>query len=223
VLAVAYRNVESRDAYSANDEADLILVGYLAFVDPPRPDMAATIAALKNDGVQLKIVTGDNELVSRHLCEQVGINTAGIVLGSEIERMTDAALQHVVEESTVFARVSPAQKSRIILALKHRSHIVGYLGDGINDAPSLHAADVGISVDGAADVARDAAEIILVERGLDVLHAGIVEGRKASGNVLKYLLIGTSSNFGNMLNMAGASLFLPFLPMMHTGTSFDVI
>jgi Mg2+-importing ATPase len=216
VLAVAYRDVESRDAYSADDESELVLAGYLAFADPPRADTAMTVAALRQDGVQLKIVTGDNELVTRRVCEQVGIDGSGVVLGCEIERMTDAALQHVVEEATVFARVSPAQKNRIILALKHRSHVVGYLGDGINDAPSLHAADVGISVDGAADVARDAAEIILVEPGLNVLHTGILEGRKASGNVLKYLLMGTSSNFGNMLSMAGASLFLPFLPMLPT-------
>jgi magnesium-translocating P-type ATPase len=216
VLAVAYRNIEHRDIYSADDESALVLAGYLAFADLPRPDTARTVAALHQDGVQLKILTGDNELVSRHVCEQVGIDTSGVVLGAEIERMTDAALQHVVEEATVFARVSPAQKSRIILALKHRSHVVGYMGDGINDAPSLHAADVGISVDGAADVARDAADIILLEPGLDVLHAGILEGRKASGNVLKYLLMGTSSNFGNMLSMAGGSLFLPFLPMLPT-------
>jgi P-type Mg2+ transporter len=216
VLAVAYRDIESRVSYSQDDESALVLAGYLAFADPPRPDTAKTVAALGQDGVQLKIVTGDNELVTRHICEQVGIDGSGVVLGDEIERMTDAALQHVVEEATVFARVSPAQKNRIILALKHRSHVVGYLGDGINDAPSLHAADVGISVDGAADVARDAAEIILVEPGLGVLHAGILEGRKASGNVLKYLLMGTSSNFGNMLSMAAASFFLPFLPMLPT-------
>jgi Mg2+-importing ATPase len=215
-LAVAYRDVETRNAYSAEDESALVLAGYLAFADPPRADTAKTVAALRQDGVQLKIVTGDNELVTCHICEQVGIDAPGVVLGDEIERMTDAALQHVVEEATVFARVSPSQKNRIILALKHRSHVVGYLGDGINDAPSLHAADVGISVDGAADVAREAAEIILVEPGLDVLHAGILEGRRASGNVLKYLLMGTSSNFGNMLSMAGASLFLPFLPMLPT-------
>ena len=211
VLAVAYRDIENRDAYSADDESALVLAGYLAFADPPRTDTGRPWP-IWQDGVQLKIVTGDNELVTRHVCEQVGIDTSDIVLGDEIERMTDAALQHVVEETTVFARVSPAQKSRIILALKHRSHVVGYLGDGINDAPSLHAADVGISVDGAADVARDAADIILVEPGLQVLHAGILEGRRASGNVLKYLLMGTSSNFGNMLSMAGASLFLPFYP-----------
>ena len=216
VLAVAYRAVERRDSYSADDESKLVLAGYLAFADPPRADTASTVAALRQDGVQIKIITGDNELVTRHICEQVGIDTSRIVLGSEIVRMTDAALQHVVEEATVFARVSPAQKNRIILALKHRSHVVGYMGDGINDAPSLHAADVGISVEGAVDVARDAADIILVEPGLGVLHAGILEGRKASGNVLKYLLMGTSSNFGNMLSMACASLFLPFLPMLPT-------
>ena len=216
VLAVAYRDIESSDAYAAEDESSLVLAGYLTFADPPRPDTARTVTALRQDGVQLKIVTGDNELVTRRICEQVGIHTSGVVLGNEIERMTDAALQHVVEEATVFARVSPAQKSRIIFALRHRSHVVGYMGDGINDAPSLHAADVGISVDGAADVARDAAEIILVEPGLGVLHAGILEGRKASANVLKYLLMGTSSNFGNMLSMAGASLFLPFLPLLPT-------
>lgn len=216
VLAIAYRDVEDRAAYGLDDESELILSGYLAFADPPRPDTAKTIAALREDGVQLKIVTGDNDLVAHHVCEQVGIDHSRILLGEEIERMTDTALQYVVEAATVFARVSPAQKSRIIAALKHRGHVVGYLGDGINDAPSLHAADVGISVEGAADVARDAADLILVERGLGVLHAGIIEGRKASGNVLKYLLMGTSSNFGNMLSMAGASLFLPFLPMLPT-------
>lgn len=216
ILAVAYRPIENRTGYSVEDETALVLAGYLAFADPPRTDTAKTIAALRDDGVQLKIVTGDNELVTRSICKQVGIEAAGMVSGEEIARMTDAALQHVVENATVFARVSPAQKNRIILALKHRSHVVGYLGDGINDAPSLHAADVGISVDHATDVARDAADVILIRPGLDVLHAGILEGRRASRNVLKYLLMGTSSNFGNMLSMAGASLFLPFLPMLPT-------
>jgi len=216
VLAVAYREIDERDGYSREDEVGLVLAGYLAFADPPRPDSAETIAALRRDGVQLKILTGDNELVCRHICEGVGLDASDIVLGDDIARMTDSALGHVVEQTTVFARVSPAQKNRIILALKQRSHVVGYLGDGINDAPSLHTADVGISVEGAADVARDAADIILVKPELGVLHAGILEGRKASGNVLKYLLMGTSSNFGNMFSMAGASLFLPFLPMLPT-------
>ena len=166
--------------------------------------------------MRLKILTGDNELVTRYICEKVGLDSAVIVLGDELESMTDPALGHVAENTTVFARVSPAQKNRIILALKHRKHVVGYMGDGINDAPSLHAADVGISVSTAVDVARDAADIILVEPGLGVLHAGILEGRTAFGNVMKYLLMGTSSNFGNMFSMAGASLFLPFLPMLPT-------
>src|SRR5947208_15955772 len=139
-----------------------------------------------------------------------------MILGDSLAGMTDPALAHVVEQTSVFARVSPAQKNRIILALKGRSHVVGFLGDGINDAPSLHAADVGISVAGAVDIARDAADIILLEPGLRVLHDGILEGRRAFGNVMKYLLMGTSSNFGNMLSMAGASLFLPFLPMLPT-------
>jgi Mg2+-importing ATPase len=152
--------------------------------------------------------------VARHVCERVGLTVKSFVLGSDLDRMTDAALAHVAETTTLFARVSPSQKNRIILALKSRSHVVGFLGDGINDAPSLHAADVGISVSSAVDVAKEAAEIILLERGLRVLHTGILEGRRAFGNVMKYLLMGTSSNFGNMFSMAGATLLLPYLPML---------
>jgi Mg2+-importing ATPase len=166
--------------------------------------------------VELKILTGDNELVTRHVCQQVGLAGSRIVLGSELETISDTALAHIAEEADIFARVSPAQKDRIILALKRRSHVVGFLGDGINDAPSLHTADVGISVASAVDVAKDAAEIILMEPGLKILHAGILEGRGAFGNVLKYLMMGTSSNFGNVLSMAVATLFLPFLPMLPT-------
>jgi len=216
VLAVAYATVPPKQAYSLSDEHSLTLAGYLAFGDPPRTDAAESIAALRRDGVEVKIITGDSDLVSGRICEQVGLQPGKIVLGSELEKMTDAALGHIAEQTTVFARVSPAQKNRIIMALKHRSHVVGYMGDGINDAPSLHAADVGISVSTAVDIARDAADIILMEPGLQVLHAGILEGRRAFGNVMKYLLMGTSSNFGNMLSMAGASLFLPFLPMLPT-------
>ena len=216
VLAVAYRTIPARAAYSVADECALTLAGYLAFADPLVPDAAAVLDQLKRDGVQVKIVTGDSELVARHVCDQVGLDGAQIVLGADIDRMSDAALGHVVENAGVFARVSPAQKTRILLALKHRGNVVGFMGDGINDAPSLHAADVGISVSTAVDVARDAAEVILVEPGLRVLHRGIIEGRKAFGNVTKYLLMGTSSNFGNMFSMAGASLFLPFLPMLPT-------
>jgi Mg2+-importing ATPase len=215
-LAVAYTEVEARANYSADDERNLILAGFLAFSDPPLPDAAEALAALRRDGVEVKIITGDGDLVTAHVCSQVGLESGKIVLGDELERMSDTALAHVAETTAVFARVSPAQKNRIILALKHRGHIVGFMGDGINDAPSLHAADVGISVASAVDVAREAADIILVKPGLDVLASGIVEGRKAFGNVMKYLLMGTSSNFGNMFSMAGASLILPFLPMLPT-------
>jgi Mg2+-importing ATPase len=164
----------------------------------------------------VKILTGDNELVARHVFAQVGLGEPKVVLGDEVEQMTDPALGHVVEETSVFARVTPMQKLRIIRALRHRGHVVGYMGDGINDAPSLHAADVGISVSTAVDVAQEAADIILLKPGLGILHRGIIEGRRASANVQKYLLMGTSSNFGNMFSMAGASVFLPFLPMTST-------
>ena len=216
VLAVATRKVESQPAYAAGDERDLVLAGFVAFTDPPRADAKEALLALKRDGVAVKILTGDNELVTRHVCAAVGLDVDTIVLGSELESMNEWALAQVAERTTVFARLSPAQKTRVILALKQRSHVVGYLGDGINDAPSLHAADVGISVASAVDVARDAADIILLEEGLHVLHRGILEGRTAFGNVTKYLLMGTSSNFGNMFSMAGASVFLPFLPMLPT-------
>ena len=216
MLAVAYAAVPQQDVYRAVDEKDLVLAGFLTFSDPPLESAKLSLEALRKDGIQVKILTGDNELVTQHICSQVGLDVGRIILGDELERMTDTALAHVVEQTSVFARVSPAQKNRIILALKHRSHVVGYLGDGINDAPSLHAADVGISVSTAVDVAKDAADIILLERSLNVLHEGIIEGRKAFGNVMKYLLMGTSSNFGNMFSMAIASLFLPFLPMLPT-------
>ncbi len=214
VLAVAYAPVAQQTAYRKDDETRMVLAGFLTFADHPLPTAASALRALKRDGVQVKILTGDNELVTRHVCAEVGLNVERIVLGDEVERMTDAALGHVAEQTTVFARVSPVQKNRVIQALKQRGHVVGYLGDGINDAPSLHTADVGISVATGTDVARDAAEIILLEQSLPVLHQGIIEGRKAFGNVMKYLLMGTSSNFGNMFSMAGASVFLPFLPML---------
>jgi len=216
MLAVAYRNVPRQDAYHAADEVEMTLAGFLAFVDPPRDDAPEVLEALRRDGVEVKILTGDNDLVARHICGRVGLDGSSIVLGDDLDDLSDSALQHVAEETKVFARVSPAQKNRIILALKARGHVVGFLGDGINDAPSLHVADVGISVNSAVDVAKDAAEIILLERSLAVLHKGVLEGRKAFGNVMKYLLMGTSSNFGNMFSMAGAALFLPFLPMLPT-------
>ena len=215
-LAVAYVDVPARANYSVQDERNLILAGFLSFSDAPLADAAQVLASLKQDGVEVKVISGDNDRVTAHVCTQVGIEPGKIITGEDLDGMTDPALAHDAEETRVFARISPAQKNRILLALKHRGHAVGFMGDGINDAPSLHAADVGISVPSAADVAREAADVILVEPGLRVLHDGIIEGRKAFGNVMKYLLMGTSSNFGNVFSMAGASIFLPFLPMLPT-------
>jgi Mg2+-importing ATPase len=216
VLAVAYRAIDHRDAYSRDDERDLVLAGFITFADPVLPDAADAVADLRRDGVVVKILTGDNDRVTRHICEQVGIDHRALVSGDELSRLDDAALGHVAEEVAVFTRVSPAQKNRVIVALRRRGHVVGFMGDGINDAPSLHAADIGISVRTATDVARESADVILGRTGLRVLHRGILEGRQASGNLMKYLLMGTSSNFGNMFSMAAASVFLPFLPMLPT-------
>jgi Mg2+-importing ATPase len=214
VLAVASRAVPRQTAYAVADERELTLAGFAAFLDPAREDVEETLAALREDGIEVKILTGDNELVTRRICGQVGLATGEIVLGADVDRMSDPALAAVAERTTVFARVSPTQKNRIILALRARGHVVGCVGDGINDAPALRSADVGISVENAVDVARDAADIILLEKGLHVLHDGVVEGRRSFGNIMKYVLMGTSSNFGNMLSMAAATLFLPFLPML---------
>src|SRR5712691_6297780 len=214
VLAIAFRDMPRQAAYTASDEQHLVLARFLTFVDPPVPGVAEVLHALHQDGVAVKILTRDNERVAQHICTQVGLDGGRVVLGEALATMSDPALAAVAEHTTVFARVSPAQKHRIILALKSRNHVVGFLGDGINDAPSLHTADVGISVANGVDVAKDAADILLRERNLAVLHQGILEGRKAFANVMKYLLMGTSSNFGNMFSMAGAVVFLPFLPML---------
>ncbi len=214
VLAVAYRVVAPQPAYTTADEHGLALVGFATFLDPPRADTADALAALARDGVEVKLLTGDNELVARHICEQVGFRAVDVVLGAEVDTMLDAALATVAERTTIFARVSPVQKNRIVQALRARGHVVGFVGDGINDAPAIRSADVGISVQNAVDVARDAADIILLDKALSVLHAGVVEGRRSFGNIMKYVLMGTSSNFGNMASMAVAALFLPFLPML---------
>ncbi|MGZ6071705.1 MAG: HAD-IC family P-type ATPase, partial [Myxococcaceae bacterium] len=216
VLAVASRPLGEDESCDLGSERDLSFVGFVAFLDPPLADVAATVAGLRRDGVTVKILSGDDPRVVRHVCEAVGIDGGEVLTGDDVDRLTDPALGQVAERTSVFARVAPQQKNRILQALRRRGHVVGFLGDGINDAPSLHAADVGISVATAVDVARDAADIVLLERSLGVLHAGIVEGRKSFGNVMKYLLMGTSSNFGNMLSMAVASVFLPFLPMLPT-------
>lgn len=214
VLGVAYASMSGRGPFTKHDEHDLTLAGFLAFVDPPREGAAEVLADLHAAGIRVKVLTGDAELVARHVCERVGISANRLLTGADIDAMTDPALGHRAERASVFARVTPAQKTRIVQALRARGHVVGFLGDGINDAPSLHTADVGISVMGAVDVARDAADIILLEPSLRSLLAGVHEGRRAFGNVMKYLLMGTSSSFGNMLSMAGAAALLPFLPML---------
>lgn len=214
ILAVAYRHIIPQQSYQAEDEINLTFAGFLVFSDPPLEDAANVINDLHQKGVTVKILTGDNELVAKHICQKVGIEVDKIILGSDLDRMTNDALAHIAEQTLLFARVTPAQKQRIIAVLRSRNHVVGYIGDGINDAPSLHTSDVGISVAGAVDVAKEAADVILLERNLTVLLNGIIEGRKSFGNVMKYLMMGTSSNFGNMFSMAFAVLFLPFLPML---------
>jgi Mg2+-importing ATPase len=216
VLGITRRGplTEGTEQITADDEGDLALCGYVAFLDPPDPSVPETLAQLRAAGVSLKILSGDSELVTRTICERVGLRHERVVLGGDLDRMTDPALWVVVDQVDIFARVSPNQKNRVIHALKHQGHVVGYLGDGINDAPSLHAADVGISVSNAVDVARAAAEIVLLEKSLAAVYHGVIEGRRSFGNITKYVLMGTSSNFGNMLSMALASAVLPFLPML---------
>ncbi|MEM3449466.1 MAG: magnesium-translocating P-type ATPase [Nitrososphaerota archaeon] len=214
VLAVAYRNVDAKTSYSVEDESDLTFLGFLVFTDPPKKDAHQAVNKLKEMGVGIKILTGDNELVARKICDELKIPAKKIVNGEELTKMSSTEIKAVVEETTIFARVTPEQKLDIIEALKANGHVVGFMGDGVNDAPALYEADVGISVDTAVDVAKDAADIVLLEKDLLVLADGIEEGRKTFGNAIKYVLMGTSSNFGNVFSAAFASIFLPFLPML---------
>ncbi|WP_136524628.1 magnesium-translocating P-type ATPase [Geomonas ferrireducens] len=215
VLGIASRQVGPDHPHAVvGDESELVFAGFAAFLDPPKVSAKAALAGLAADRVSVKIITGDNELVTQNIFSQLGLPVTGVLTGAEMQRLDDPALSARAEQVNLFCRVSPAQKNRIILALKRRGHVVGYLGDGINDAPSLHSADVGISVESAVDVAKAAADMILLEQDLGVLHAGVLEGRRTFGNIMKYIMMGTSSNFGNMFSMAGASLFLPFLPML---------
>jgi len=215
VLGVAIKSVSAQThPYSIKDETDMAFGGFLLFFDPPKEGVQATIRSLENLGVRLKVITGDNKLVARHTGQAVGLGDCKALSGGELNALSDEALWHAAEETTIFAAVDPNQKERIILALKKRGHVVGYMGDGINDAPSLHSADVGISVENAVDVAREAADLVLLKQDLDVLREGIIQGRKTFANTLKYVFMATSANFGNMFSMAGASLFLPFLPML---------
>jgi len=215
VLAIAYREFpRQKETFSASDEGDLILLGYIAFFDPPKDSAARAVQALKNAGVAVKILTGDNDLVTRKVCRDVGIDVGNLLTGSQLQGLAAEKLADAAEGATVMARLSPTQKEQIIRALQERGHVVGFLGDGINDAPALKRADVGISVDTAVDVAKEAADIVLLEKSLLILEDGIIEGRRVFGNIVKYIRMGASSNFGNMFSVLGGSFFLPFLPML---------
>jgi Mg2+-importing ATPase len=213
VLAVATKKLDRRPSYSKADECDLVLTGYIAFLDPPKETAAKAISVLNQHGVTVKVLTGDNDLVTRKVCTEVGIQAQKILLGNDVEKMSDAELADAVEATDVFARLSPSHKQRVVNALQNKGHVVGYMGDGINDAPALRAADVGISVDNAVDIAKESADIILLEKSLMILEEGALEGRKVFVNILKYIRMGASSNFGNMFSVVGASAWLPFLPM----------
>ena len=216
VLAIASKDVEPRHGeavYGRDDEKDLILNGYLAFLDPPKDSAAAAIRAMQQHGVAVKVVTGDNDLVARKVCSEVGLSTEHTLLGAQIEKMTEEELADAAERTTLFARASPAHKKLIIRALQSRGHTVGFMGDGINDAPALRAADVGVSVDTAVDIAKESADMILLEKSLLVLEEGVLEGRKVFANIIKYIGMGASSSFGNMFSVLGASVFVPYLPM----------
>ncbi len=213
VLAVATKKVEKRASYSRADECDLVLTGYIAFLDPPKDTAAKAITALRQHGVTIKVLTGDNDLVTRKVCTEVGINAEKILLGRDIEKLSDPQLVEAVGTTDVFARLSPSHKQRVVNALQRRGHVVGFMGDGINDAPALRAADVGISVDNAVDIAKESADMILLEKSLMVLEEGVLEGRKVFVNILKYIRMGASSNFGNMFSVIGASAWFPFVPM----------
>jgi Mg2+-importing ATPase len=205
--------VPLKESYVKDDESEMVLLGYAGFFDPPKETAGPAIAALRDHGITVKILTGDNELVTKTICSHVGLPADDVLLGAQVSKMTDAELADAVEKTTIFARLTPADKERIIRSLQARKHVVGFMGDGINDAAALRAADVGISVDTAVDVAKESADIILLEKSLMVLEEGVLEGRKVFSNVLKYIRMGASSNFGNMFSVIGASALLPFVPM----------
>jgi Mg2+-importing ATPase len=215
VVALATREMPREDrAYTVADEDGLTLIGYLAFLDPPKESATRALGGLRASNIAVKVLTGDNEVVTATICRQVGLAVEGVLLGGAIEAMTDEQLAESVESTTIFAKLSPAHKERVIRALQRRGHVVGFMGDGINDAPALKAGDVGLSVDTAVDIAKESSDIILLERSLLVLNDGVVEGRRVFGNVIKYIKMAASSSFGNMLSVVGASIFLPFLPML---------
>jgi Mg2+-importing ATPase len=213
-LAIAERRLQEKEHWDRTDEHDLVFLGFLLFLDPPRPDAARTIYELAALGITIKVISGDNRYVTRHVAEAVGLTEPEMLTGAEIGTMTDAALIQRAPDTALFVEIDPQQKERIVRALQHAGHTVGFLGDGINDAPALHDADVGISVDQAVDVARESADIVLLKRDLDVLRQGVVDGRRTFANTMKYIAITTSANFGNMISMAVATPLLPFLPLL---------
>jgi Mg2+-importing ATPase len=215
VVAVAKKNYQTPKAsYAVDDEKEMILVGYVAFLDPPKETTQPAIEALNKLGIEVKILTGDNDLVTAKVCREVGLNVEGLLLGSEIDKLSDTELTRIAKDTTVFAKLTPAHKERIVQLLRSGGHVVGFMGDGINDAPALRAADIGISVDTAVDIAKEAADIILLEKSLMVLERGVEEGRKTFSNMLKYIKMTASSNFGNVFSVLVASAFIPFLPML---------
>jgi Mg2+-importing ATPase len=215
VIAVAYKEVPLQsNPYSREDETDLILVGLIAFLDPPKDSAAEALRLLRQSRVAVKVLTGDNPVIARKTCRDVGLAVEGVLLGTEVEAMDDDTLAQRVDGTTIFAKLSPLEKARILRLLRRQGHVVGFLGDGINDAAALREADIGISVDTAVDIAKESADIVLLEKNLLVLHAGVREGRRTFGNISKYIKMGTSSAFGNMFSMLGASIVLPFLPML---------
>ena len=214
VLAIANKKVSAQNAYSKADEENLVLTGYLAFLDPPKETSATAITALRQHGITVKVLTGDNDLVTRKVCTEVGINAEKIILGNDVEKMSDEQLAEAIDRVDVYARLSPTHKKRIVQALQKKGHVVGFMGDGINDAPALRAADVGISVDNAVDIAKESADVILLEKNLMVLEEGVLEGRKVFVNILKYIRMGASSNFGNMFSYVGAAALFKFQPLM---------
>ncbi len=217
VLAIASRAVDADHPHAVvDDESQLVLAGFAAFLDPPKASAGGALRALRESGVDIRVVTGDSDRVARHVCAQLGQPVRGVLTGTQIAAMDEVALRASVEGANLYCRVNPAQKLRVIQAIRAGGHVVGYLGDGVNDAPSLHGADIGLSVDSAVDVAKAAADVILLRQDLQVLHEAVLEGRRTFGNITKYLMMATSSNFGNMASMAVAALFLPFLPMLPT-------
>jgi Mg2+-importing ATPase len=221
VLAVATRKIEEKRAYTVKDEDNLVFEGFVSFYDPPKKGVKETIKEMHELGIEIKVVTGDNELVTERVAKEVGLDVQGIMLGGEIDRLSDEDLKNRAPGITIFARCSPDEKSRIIIALRSANNVVGYLGDGINDAPSIRNSDVGISVNNAVDIAKESASIILTRKSLSDLKEGVIDGRKIFGNTMKYMMMATSSNFGNIFTVSVTSLFLPFLPILPAEILFS--